>query len=103
VRIPVTLKDGTPVGMLLAADVMEDAAVGQILTFHAMQDISIDGHVVIAKGATATAKVIEEARRRVIGRSNMTMMFDSTASPRGCARFLPCAPARREKLALWET
>lgn len=72
----VTLRDGQPFTVVLAADIPNDAAAGSQLRFTVKEDVRADGGsgpVVIARGALVTGQIVQPARRRIIGSSKATM------------------------------
>ena len=54
------LEDGTPVKLVLGETISSaDATVGQTIPFEVVEDIMVDGIVVVPKGGTAWATVTE--------------------------------------------
>jgi serine/threonine protein kinase len=68
----VTIPDGTPVRVVLAADVPADVQEGQPLQFTVVDALRVGEGFVIAKGAMVTGEVVEGAKRRFIGTSKAT-------------------------------
>jgi serine/threonine protein kinase len=68
----VSIPDGTPIRVLLAADVPADVQEGQPLRFTVADAIRVEDGLVIAKGATVTGEVVEGAKKRFIGTSKAT-------------------------------
>jgi hypothetical protein len=63
------LEDGTPIKLVLAETISSaDATVGQTVPFEVVEDVSIDGIVVVPKGGTAWATVTEAQPKRRMGR-----------------------------------
>jgi hypothetical protein len=69
----VTVADGSPFTILLAADIRNDAAAGSPLRFTVASDVRSEGAIVIAKGAVATGSIAQAARRRLIGSTKATL------------------------------
>jgi hypothetical protein len=64
------LEDGTPVHLILSETISShDAQVGQTVSFETVEDILIDGIVVVPKGATAWATVTQAQGKRMMGRA----------------------------------
>lgn len=67
---PHTLLDGTPVKLRLGQTISSaDAKVGQEVPFEVVEEIKVDGVVVLPKGATAIATVTEAEPKRRMGRA----------------------------------
>ena len=65
-----TLLDGTPVKLRLSQTMSSaDAKVGQEVPFEVVEDVSVDGVVVLPKGATAVGNVTEVNPKRSMGRA----------------------------------
>jgi hypothetical protein len=63
------LEDGTPVKLVLSQNVSSaDATVGQTVSFEVVEDILVDGIVVVPKGSTAWATVTEAQHKKTMGR-----------------------------------
>jgi hypothetical protein len=63
------LEDGTPVKLVLGETISSaDAVVGQTVPFEVVEDIAVDGIVVVPKGSTAWATVTEAQAKRRMGR-----------------------------------
>jgi len=66
---PNTLPDGTPVKLRIGRNVSSaDAKVGEHVDFEVLEEVQVQGVVVIAKGATASATVTEAQPKRRLGR-----------------------------------
>lgn len=66
---PGTLLDGTPVKLRLSQTISSaDAKVGQEVPFEVVEEVKVDGNVVIPKGATAIGTVTEAEPKRRMGR-----------------------------------
>ena len=64
-----TLLDGTPVKLRIGRNVSSaDAKVGEVIDFEVLEDVQVQGVVVIAKGATASATVTVAQSKRRMGR-----------------------------------
>ncbi len=62
---PCTLQDGTPVKLKLAQTISSaDAHVGDEINFEVLEDITVDGVVVISKGALAIGSVTTAEPKR---------------------------------------
>jgi hypothetical protein len=76
---PGTLLDGTPVKLRLSQTISSaDAKVGQEVPFEVVEDVKVDGEVVIPKGATAIGTVTEAEPKRRMGRGgklNVTISY----------------------------
>lgn len=76
---PHTLLDGTPVKLRLSETISSsDAKVGQEVPFEVVEDVKVDGVVVLPKGATAIANVTEANHKRSMGRAgklNVTISY----------------------------
>ncbi len=67
--VPNTLMDGTAVKLRLSENVSSaDAKEGQQVLFEVIEEVSVQGTVVIAKGAQALATVTEAQAKRRMGR-----------------------------------
>lgn len=77
--LPATLMDGTPVKMRITQTISSaDETVGEPVSFEVTDDISVDGVVLIAKGALGTATVTSVEKARRMGRAgNMNVNIDS--------------------------
>lgn len=66
---PNTLVDGTPVKLRIGRNVSSaDAKVGEHVDFEVLEEVQVQGVVVIAKGATASATVTDAQSKRRMGR-----------------------------------
>ncbi len=66
---PGTLLDGTPLKLRLSQTISSaDAKVGQEVPFEVVEELKVDGVVVIPKGATAIGTVTEAQPKRRMGR-----------------------------------
>jgi hypothetical protein len=66
---PNTLLDGTPVKLRLSETISSaDAKVGQEVPFEVVEDVEVNGVVVLPKGATAIGTVTEAEPKRHMGR-----------------------------------
>jgi PEGA domain len=66
---PNTLLDGTPVKLRIGRNVSSaNATVGEHVDFEALEEVQVQGVVVIAKGATASATVTDAQPKRRMGR-----------------------------------
>jgi hypothetical protein len=72
-----TLSDGVLLPIELTEDVPADAASGTPLKFRAAQNLTADGVVVIAKGASVTGQVVDEAKKKALV-LNSKMTFELT-------------------------
>ncbi len=67
---PHTLLDGTPVKLRLSQTISSaDTKVGQEVPFEVVEDISVEGVVVLPKGATAIATVTAAEHKKSMGRA----------------------------------
>jgi hypothetical protein len=63
------LEDGTPVKLVLAQTISSgDAAVGQTVPFEVVEDVVVDGIVVVPKGSNAWATVTAAEHKKTMGR-----------------------------------
>src|SRR5580704_6514070 len=63
------LEDGTPVKLVLGETISSaDAVVGQLVSFEVVEDIIVDGVVVVPKGGTAWATVTAAEHKKRMGR-----------------------------------
>jgi hypothetical protein len=63
------LEDGTPIKLVLAQTVSSsDASVGQTVSFEVVEDVLVDGIVVVPKGSTAWATVTAAEHKKTMGR-----------------------------------
>jgi len=66
---PNTLLDGTPVKLRIGRNVSSaDAKVGEHVDFEVLEEVQVQGVVVVAKGATASATVTNAQPKRRMGR-----------------------------------
>jgi hypothetical protein len=67
---PSTLLDGTPIKLRSSQTISSaDARVGQEIPFEVNEDITVDGIVVLPKGATAIGTVTEADHKKSMGRA----------------------------------
>jgi hypothetical protein len=62
--VPVKLEDGLPFRIVLLDDVPSDIEVGQALRFRVLDEVKVDGLVVIAKEALVTGSVVALGGKR---------------------------------------
>lgn len=68
--LPHTLVDGTPIKLRLDQTISSaDAQVGQEVSFEVLEDVSVDGIVVMPKGAPAIATVTAAEHKKSMGRA----------------------------------
>ena len=72
---PVTLGDGLPFQIVLAADVPSNATEGQAIRFTAVDGFKVGNDVVIAKGATITGEVMGEKGKKILGIGGNKLTF----------------------------
>lgn len=66
---PHTLLDGTPIKLRLSQTISSaDAKVGQEIPFEVIEEVKVDGTIVLPKGATAIANVTEAEHKKSMGR-----------------------------------
>lgn len=73
--VAVTLTDGSPLRIELAADIPADAPEGQTIGFTTSEDFRAGDHVLIPRGASVTGAIVEAAGKkklRFIGGSKLT-------------------------------
>lgn len=93
-RKTVRLEDGTPLSLVLAADVPEDVEPGSSLHFTVSRPVSVDGETVIREGALATGLVLERGRKRTFGRDvKPTFHFAEVQSASGAMLKIRATPA----------
>ncbi|MDR3738793.1 MAG: PEGA domain-containing protein [Terracidiphilus sp.] len=67
---PHTLLDGTPVKLRLSQSISSaDAKMGQEVPFEVVEEVKVDGVVVLPKGASAIANVTEAEHKKSMGRA----------------------------------
>lgn len=92
----VVVPDGTPFVIALAEDVAPDAVEGQVLQFTADDDLKVNGVTVVAKGAHASGALVDAAKKRkLIGRSKMTLRLTSFEAVDGKSIKLRATPSDR--------
>jgi hypothetical protein len=69
----ITVTDGIPFTIVLAADIPENIAAGSQLRFTVKSDVESEGAVVFARGAAVTGQIAQAARRRLIGSTKATL------------------------------
>jgi hypothetical protein len=63
------LEDGTPIKLVLGETISSaDAVLGQLVSFEVVEDILVDGVVVVPKGGTAWATVTAAEHKKRMGR-----------------------------------
>jgi hypothetical protein len=63
------LEDGTPIKLVLAQTISSsDASVGQTVAFEVVEDVLVDGIVVVPKGSNAWATVTAAEHKKTMGR-----------------------------------
>jgi hypothetical protein len=63
------LEDGTPIKLVLSETISSaEAVVGQLVSFEVVEDILVDGVVVVPKGGTAWATVTAAEHKKRLGR-----------------------------------
>jgi hypothetical protein len=76
---PHTLLDGTPVKLRLSQTISSaEATIGQEIPFETVDEVKVDGVVVLPKGATAIANVTDAEHKRRMGRAgklNITISY----------------------------
>lgn len=71
----ILIRDGTPVKLRLGRNVSSaDAKEGESVDFEVLEEVSVDGTIVIAKGATAIATVTHAQAKRRMGRAGKLNM-----------------------------
>jgi hypothetical protein len=66
----IVLEDGTPVNLVLDENVSSaDAVTGQTVAFETVDDVVVDGFIVIPRGSTAWATVTDAQHKRRMGRA----------------------------------
>ena len=75
---PFVLHDGTPVRLRLGRNLSShDAQTGETVDFEVLDDVQVDDHVVIKRGATALATVTEaQPKRRMGGGGKLDVALD---------------------------
>ncbi|MGH9780720.1 MAG: hypothetical protein ACRD33_02770 [Candidatus Acidiferrales bacterium] len=64
------LPDGTPIALRFTEEVSSaDASKGDRISFEVVEDVALDGHVVIPKGAVAMGTVLKAHRKARMGRA----------------------------------
>ncbi len=64
------LQDGTPIKLRLSRNVSSaDATVGESVDFEVLEEVAVDGTIVVPKGGTAIATVTEAVPKRRMGRA----------------------------------
>src|SRR5271154_1482268 len=64
------LEDGTPIKLVLCQNVSSaDATVGQTVSFEVVEDVLVDGIIVVPKGSTAWATVTAAEHKKTLGRA----------------------------------
>jgi hypothetical protein len=66
VTVPVVLGDATPIRLVLAEDIPNDAREGDTVRFSVADDVRAESGVVIPKGAQAIGSIVDGARRRIL-------------------------------------
>ncbi len=68
--VAIVLEDGTPVNLVLDENVSSaDAVTGQTVAFETVDDIVVNGFIVIPRGSTAWATVTDAQHKRRMGRA----------------------------------
>jgi serine/threonine-protein kinase len=91
----VTIPDGTPLKLVLSEDVPADVDEGAPLNFTALEDVKVDGVVVIAQGATATGAVGGN-KKKIFGRGAKTYHFIGVKAVDGRLVKIRPTPAQKE-------
>ena len=65
--VVVTVTDGTPIRITLAADIPADAPEQQPVRFKATEDFRAGDTVVIAKGASVTGAIVDAGKKKFLG------------------------------------
>jgi hypothetical protein len=74
----VTVPDALPVSLSLQSEVMVGAAPGTVLQFAVVNDVTVGGERVIAKGATATGQILAVDKKKVTVRLLTVDALDGT-------------------------
>lgn len=74
--IPVTVTDALPFHVALAQDVAADAEDGIAVRFTALENLTVGGKTVVAKGATVTGSASREGKRRFLGIAGAKLSFE---------------------------
>jgi hypothetical protein len=68
----VTIPDGSPISITLAADVPAEVEEGQAIRFTVSEDFKAGDTVVIAKGATVSGSIVDAAKKKFFGGSKVS-------------------------------
>ena len=95
--LTVTLADGLPIRVALAADVPADADIGLPLRFQAMEDFHAQGVLVIRKGATISGEISAAPKKKLfgIGGAKLSFTLKKADAAGGQTINLRAAPAKR--------
>src|SRR5262249_12398676 len=89
-----TIADGTPIRILLAADIPADPQEGLALRFTVADGVRVEDSVLVAKGAVVTGEVVEASKRKFIGSSKATYRLIQVDAVDGRKLNLRATPAR---------
>ncbi|HLY04776.1 MAG TPA: protein kinase [Rhizomicrobium sp.] len=89
-----TIVDGTPIRILLSADIPNDAQEGTGLRFTVADPIRVSDALVVAKGAEVSGEIVEAAKRKFIGTSKATYRLTVMDAVDGRKLNVRATPAR---------
>ncbi len=91
-----TLSDALPFRIALTDDVPADAPEGQVLNFTVIDDVKVDGIVVIHRGAAATGSVVGEAgKKKFFSTSKVTYQLVAADGVGGAKIHIRATAARK--------
>jgi serine/threonine protein kinase len=73
----VVVADGTPFRLSLGEDIPDDIGEGTIIRFELDADLVVNGVTVLAKGARATATIVEEKKKKLFGRGKISYRMNT--------------------------
>jgi len=95
--VVVTLTDGTPLRIALAADIPAGAPEGQAIRFTTLEDFRVDNRLVIPRGAAVTGAIVEAAGKKrfgFLGGGKMTFRLLQVDAGGGHKLNVRCTPGK---------
>ena len=95
------LEDGTPIKLVLAQTISSsDTSVGQTVSFEVVEDVLVDGIVVVPKGGTAWATVTAAEHKKTMGRGGkLDMNIDKVRLADGSKTLLSATKNAKKSIA----
>jgi serine/threonine-protein kinase len=98
----ITVEDGLPLTVTLAADIPDDAVVGAPVRFTVSKDVEVGGAVAIPKGASVQGEIVQDGKKKFLGLGGKMMMRLTTVDAADHHSLnVRATPTRRSDGRLW--